>query len=179
MICFDTLNNKSESLDADDFCFKLFLGKNEGMIFKNNIQLDKDDEKNYFAYENFLAVSVESDSNDRYSKTPHSTYEYRIPTDLVGRSDNYGFFIQAYDASKNEFFNWPTQIISNSITIPSPNQWGNLISPDKSLPEFSQTILFGLFIFSIMFLILYHLMEILRVLQILHLVFETLVLYYH
>lgn len=42
-----------------------------------------------------------------------------------------------YDTHSNKFYSWPPDVNSkNPFQIPSPSVWGDLISPDHSLPEF-------------------------------------------
>jgi hypothetical protein len=61
---------------------------------------------------------------------------------LFGRSDVYGFYVLIYDASNNQYFSWPSDIsTADSLDIPSPNTWGILVSPDKSIPEFGLPLL--------------------------------------
>ena len=89
----------------------------------------------------FVGIGTISDDQNRYTKTPHSSYEFKIPTDLVGRSDNYGIFVSVYDYESNSVYSWPIGIQSDVEKIPSPSTWGNLVSPDKSLPEFDIPLL--------------------------------------
>jgi hypothetical protein len=124
-VCFDTQNDKTEFPNANDFCFVSNLGKSNGIILKGNSS-SYSEIKNTFG---FIGIGAISDNNDRYYKTPHASYEFKIPTELVGRSNNYGFFFSVNEG--NSQYSWP----SNDM-IYSPNKWGNLVSPDKSLPEF-------------------------------------------
>ena len=56
-----------------------------------------------------------------------------------------------YDAGSDTFYNFPKETIrENLLKIPSPSQWGDIISPDKSLPELNLPILvFTVLIFTI------------------------------
>ena len=139
IICFDTKNNKTIKPDDNDFCFISVLGKNISKTIQGgSITAVNGYFKNIQNPNNLITVGSPSDENDRYSKTPHSSYEFKIPIDFIGRTDVYGFYMGVYDANSNELHSWPTNIISeNSMKIPSPQQWGELISPDKSLPEFN------------------------------------------
>jgi len=68
---------------------------------------------------------------------------------LLERSDNYGFYLSVYDASLDKFYSWPENS-RNTSDIPPPSEWGDIISPDKSLPELNLPILvFTILIFSI------------------------------
>ena len=49
----------------------------------------------------------------------------------------YGFYFTMYDAHSNKFYSYPQDVnIDKPFQIPSPSLWGDLISPDQSLPEF-------------------------------------------
>jgi len=148
-ICFDGKNNKNEILDNDDYCFSVSLGQKQGILKQG---LGNENSK-IIDSEEFIAVSSISDENDRYSKIPHPSYEFKIPIELLERSDNYGFYVSVYDASLNKFYSWPkNSTIENSSDIPSPSKWGDIISPDKSLPELNLPILvFAILIFTIIF----------------------------
>ena len=150
-ICFDGKNNKSEISDVDDFCFSVLLENNKGSIFQGN----SINESNSFIQipnpDNFIAISTVSDENDRYTTTLHPSYEFKIPIELLKRSDNYGFYFSVYDASLDKFYSWPKNSTGeNPFDIPSPSTWGDIISPDKSLPELNLPILiFTIMIFTI------------------------------
>ncbi|MFY9301494.1 MAG: hypothetical protein WAO91_09945 [Candidatus Nitrosotenuis sp.] len=124
-----------------DFCFVAYLGSVAGQIYTiepANGSLKILD----LAVEEFVAVGGVSDDNDRYSDIPHTGYEFKIPTDLVGRSDSYGFFISVYDSASDVFFTWPyIQGGNNSLGVVPQDMWGQIISPDKSLPEFDLPLL--------------------------------------
>ena len=150
-ICLDGKNNKSEIPDTNDFCFSVSLGNSEGTIFQGNLI----DESTILMQkipnpDDFIAISTASDENDRYTKTPHPSYEFKIPIELLERSDNYGFYLSVYDASLDKFYSWPENSRDNYSDIPPPSEWGDIISPDKSLPELSLPILvFTILIFTI------------------------------
>lgn len=134
VICFDINNDKTESPMQDDLCFTSVLGKESGNVLIGN------DENNSFLVTNspkdFISISAASDEADRYSEIPHSTYEFRIPTDFISRQSIYGFYVGVYDSENDKTFSWPLNVQDGPIVIPNPNTWGELISPDKSLPEF-------------------------------------------
>jgi hypothetical protein len=138
-VCLDIKNDKTQIPNENDFCFTTILGETKSMILQGN------DEKIFKEISNeygFIAIGTSSDENDHYSPLPHTSYEFKIPTDLVSRSNIYGFYVGVYDASLNKTFSWPTEInLEYSSEIPSPSMWGEIISPDKSLPEFNLPIL--------------------------------------
>ncbi len=96
--------------------------------------------QNYFKkiqnHHDFIAIGNISNENDRYSKIPHSTYEFKIPTEVITRSNIYGIYVGVFDKSQSITYSWP-ETTSHYSKIPSPSNWGHLISPDKSLPEFN------------------------------------------
>ena len=151
-ICLDGKNNKSEIHDADDFCFSVSLGNNEGTVFQgNSIEESTTSMQIISNPDDFIAISSVSDENDRYTENPHPSYEFKIPIELIERSDNYGFYLSVYDASLDKFYSWPENSTrENSSDIPPPSKWGDIISPDKSLPELNLPILvFTILIFTI------------------------------
>lgn len=156
MICFDSNNTKSMISDKHDYCFQSVLGTSEGSTYQGGSSLGSTG--NFIKIENppdFISVSGISDQNDRYSDVPHASYEFKIPIDFIGRSDAYGFYYVIYESHSNKFYTWPANVTQNNnqFQIPTPNNWGTMISPDKSLPEFSfpmiafvPAFLIGLFI---------------------------------
>ncbi|MCV0430684.1 hypothetical protein [Nitrosopumilus sp.] len=149
IICFDGENNKNKIPDQNDFCFLSTLGNSHGIIYQGN---STNVHSNYFqkisASSNFIAISTVSDENDRYTDIPHPGFEFKIPTDIIQRSDNYGFFVSVYDSSSNIFFTYPEILQDDISVIPSPQKWGDLISPDKSLPELHYPIMIFLIVMS-------------------------------
>ena len=107
-ICFDTRNNKAENFDDDDYCFSVLLGENEGTTLQGDFEAKNEDIfKKIDNPDGFIAISTISDENDPYSNIPHTGYEFKIPTDLVGRSNSYGFYVHVFDYSANRTFTWP------------------------------------------------------------------------
>lgn len=152
MICLDGKNNKNLIYDSDDFCFSVLLGTNQGIVFQGTlIENSETIMKKIPNPDNFIAISTISDENDRYTNTPHPSYEFKIPIEMLNRSDNYGFYFSVYDASTNEYFSWPeNNTQENSLDIPNPSKWGDIISPNKSLPEINLPIMiFTILIFTI------------------------------
>jgi len=154
-ICLDGKNNKNKVHDSDDFCFSILLGNNEGSIFQgNSIDGSVASMQKISNPDDFIAISTVSDENDRYTTTPHPSYEFKIPIELLNRSDNYGFHLSVFDASSNEYYSWPensTRISSSDF--PNPSTWGDIISPDKSLPELNLPIMiFTILLFTIILL---------------------------
>ncbi len=139
VVCFDTKNNKAAVPDNDDYCFVSVMDRMEGMMFQGGAKTFQDGGIRKIPNdENFIAVGAMSDENDRYSDIPHASYEFRIPTSVIDRSSTYGFYVSVFDAHKGHWYSWPeNKMTDNSFFIPSPATWGEIVSPDKSLPEFS------------------------------------------
>jgi len=148
IVCFDTNNDKIAITNADDYCFVVTFDEKESSVLQGGFSLEEHFKKIANPVD-FIGISSVSDENDRYNKIPHTSYEFRIPTNLVGRSDIYGFYVGVYDGHSNKTYSWPQNIILDSIQVPSPNTWGELVSPDKSLPEFEWPMLALLPAFSL------------------------------
>ena len=132
MIC---LNPKENPNPDTQFCFITILNTEYSSIIKRTANSESFEEIE--KPEDFIANSTVSDKHDRYSSTPHTSYEFKIPLELVGRSNVYGLYLAAYDAHSNNTFTHPLQTEPVSFDlIPDTNNWAKLVSPDKSLPEF-------------------------------------------
>ena len=147
-ICIDSKNNKNEFLDNDDYCFVVQLeernfidvlfNKQYNFVIQGDSQTRSFEELGKIKVKEFVGIGTMSDKEDKYSTIPHASYEFKIPIELVGRSDNYGFYVNVFDADSNVVYSWPEDIKLESFDIPSFVLWGNLISPDKSLLENSE-----------------------------------------
>ncbi|HJJ22860.1 MAG TPA: hypothetical protein OQH54_04000 [Nitrosopumilus sp.] len=136
IICFDTKNNKSEIPDVDDYCFIAAVGKQTGITLQGDSKIPRNNYlKNIKNHQDMIAIGGFSDENDRYSDIPHASYEFKIPTELIGRSDNYGFYASVFDYNSETVYSWPSINFENPNIIPSPSKWGDVISPDRSIPE--------------------------------------------
>jgi len=153
IICFDTQNDKSSLPDSDDYCFMATLDGKRSFSYQGETSLGQSNLKKIANPDGFIGISDVSNENDRYTTVPHPSYEFRIPTSFVGRSDIYGFYLGVYDANLNKVYSWPENALTdNLLHVPSPNTWGELVSPDKSLPEFHLPLIVFL---SAVFLSLY------------------------
>jgi len=147
-VCIDSKNNKSEFFDNDDYCFivqleernsiDILLNKQNNFILQGDSQSKSFEELEKIKVKEFVGIGTMSDKEDKYSSISHASYEFKIPVELVGRSDNYGFYVNVFDASSNVVYSWPEDIKLERFDIPSSSLWGNLISPDKSLLENSE-----------------------------------------
>ena len=80
----------------------------------------------------FIAIGGTSGENDRYVKIPHAAYEFKIPIEQIGFEDEYGFFMQVFDG--DDVMTYPNEHSGKyPQKIPSPKQWGLMISPDRSI----------------------------------------------
>lgn len=143
LVCFDTKNDKTSKSGSDDYCFMSVLGRNTPMTFQGGSPFALN---GYFKKipnpEGLIGIGAVSDENDRYSKIPHPSYEFRIPTDFIGRSNNFGFYVGVFDSQSNKVYSWPQEIfVDRPFQIPSPSTWGELVSLDNSLPEFEWQLL--------------------------------------
>lgn len=139
LICIDGKNDKTIIPNLDDYCFFTALDSKQSFIYQGGSPIALN---GYFKkisnHEGFIGVGTKSDHNDKYSKIPHTSYEFRIPINLLGRSDNYGFYVYVFDSTTNNYYSWPSDALPNDpFDIPSPRKWGELISPDSSIPEFN------------------------------------------
>jgi len=135
LICFDGKNDKTNIPDIDDYCFSTSLSRKISFAYQGGglIGLNGNFQK-ISNPEGYVAIGSVSDNHDHYNKIPHVSYEFRIPIDVLGRSDNYGFYVSVYEANSGIIYSWPTEVQQNRIfTIPSPSVWGEIISPDKSM----------------------------------------------
>lgn len=151
-ICFDKDNSKSKIPDSDDYCFVAKLSGKDQFALQGDSQSTSTNNFRLISNpQDFIGIGAISDQNDRYTPISHPSYEFRIPTDLIGRSADYGFYLGVYHAQSNKTYSWPQSILLNMpLDIPSPSEWGEIISPDKSIPEFPLPILLLMSAFSLM-----------------------------
>jgi len=147
MVCFDSKVDNRTKPDTNNFCFISKLGSEKG------VTLHWSEESQSFemteSHSELIVVGGISDENDRYSKVPHASYEFKIPLELFGRYDRYGFFASSYDHSKIEISTWTVGVqVSTEAEIPDRLSWGFIHSPDKSLPEYELPI--SIFLISIL-----------------------------
>lgn len=139
IVCFDTKNDQNVTPDENDYCFMAKLGSNKPVTLQGSAESGE-----FEIIENhkdLIAIGGISDENDRYSKVPHTSYEFKIPLELLERKDIYGFYVGVFDFAESQTFTWPREIILDSNSdIPSPSKWGIIYSPDKSLPEYDLPI---------------------------------------
>jgi len=144
IVCIDGYNDKTSIAGVDDYCFLSALDGKQGFVYQggsSSLALNGHFKK-ITSSDGFIGIGDKSDLNDKYSQIPHTSFEFKIPLNLFGRSDVYGFYVLVYDASGNQYYSWPVGIDPDSpFDIPSPSNWGNLVSPDKSIPEFDLPIL--------------------------------------
>ena len=132
MIC---LNPKENFNPDEQFCFVAILNDDNSKVIMRTT--NSEDFREIERPEGFIAISSASDEHDRYSRVPHSTYEFKIPTELVGRSSEYGFYFAVHEANASKTFTYPSQVESITFDeIPDTSSWAKIVSPDKSLPEF-------------------------------------------
>ena len=139
LVCFDAKNEKNTYPDENDFCFMITLGSDKVVTLQGKQSEGFQVVQNH---DRLIGIGGISDENDRYSNQPHGVYEFRIPIELFERSELYGFYAQVFDFTESSTYTWPSEInLESSSDIPSPNNWGLIYSPDKSLPEYDLPIL--------------------------------------
>jgi len=139
VVCFDAKNEKNIKPDENDFCFMIKLGSNKAVTLQGNDSGELVVVKNHA---DLIGVGGVSSVNDRYSQKPHPAFEFRIPIELLERTNQYGFYVGVFDFTKSATYTWPPEIdLDPNSDIPSPDQWGLIYSPDKSLPEYDLPIL--------------------------------------
>lgn len=146
IVCIDGENNKSYLPDENDYCFMGVLGNENGFSYNgySPSQLNGNFKKILNDPQTKI-IGSESDENDRYTKIVHSSYEFKIPIKLIERESMYGFYFSVVDGNKHKNFQWPQSTNSDRpYYIPSPSTWGEIISPDKTLPEFNVPILLSI-----------------------------------
>lgn len=134
IVCFDTNNDKTMTTDENDFCFSAYLNGNSSAYRGGNGGGDSGFVK-IPDPDGFVGKSTISDHNDRYTPVPHPSFEFRIPLDLIGRENVYGFHFVVYDAHSQRAYTYPQNTTQTNF-VAGPDQWGEIYSPDKSLPEF-------------------------------------------
>lgn len=147
-VCIDSKNNKSKFFDSNDYCFIVqleeknfidaLLNKQYNFVIQEDLQSESFEKVEKIKVKDFIGIGTMSDKEDKYSEISHASYEFKIPIELLGRSDNYGFYVNVFDANSNIVYSWPEDIKLENFDIPNPSLWGNLISPDKSLLENSE-----------------------------------------
>ena len=144
------LNSKNKNPEKDNYCFIVTLGRNNPIVLQeSSSHTIKSNFKRIFKteFEGMSDVTV----TDRYSVVPHVTYEFKIPVDLVGRSNEYQFYVAVYESQNNYILTWPKYTtLKNNFDIPDTSNWGTMISPDSSLPEFHSSY----FVFFLPFLMI-------------------------
>ncbi len=142
IVCFDPKNSKEKIPNENNYCFMTILNGKSFTYQGGSPLAINGNFKEIPNPENFIGIGSVSDKNDRYTTLPHASYEFKIPTEVIGRSDAYGFYVAVFDAHSNRVYSWPKiSNVNNLLHVPSPSTWGSIVSPDKSLPEFQWPIL--------------------------------------
>ncbi len=138
-ICLSENNNETLVPNSNDYCFVNTLSSKTSYVLQGGSPLALTGHfKKIDNPASYIGIAAISGDNDHYTPVPHASYEFRIPIDFIGRSDIYSMYVQIYHANSNKYYSWPTNSIpENLFQIASPTEWGQLISPDKTLPEFN------------------------------------------
>jgi len=142
IVCIDGKNNGGEKPDTDDFCFISYFGTNKIFTLQGGSNFGQNGF--YEIVDNhpgLIGIGASSSQYDKYSKIPHNSYEFKIPIEIIGRSNIYGLYIGVFDSNLNKQYGWPQESLNEKYPfIPIPKLWGQMISPDKTLPEFENVI---------------------------------------
>lgn len=138
-VCVDNSIDRGIKPTVSTFCFTTAPDSQYPITLQGGSPIEP---TGFFAkiknHPNFIAIEGISDQNDRYSRNPHESYEFKIPIDVIGASDRYGFYVSVIDGNTGKSYNWPHLATPDKYPyIPPPNLWGEIFSPDHSLPEFS------------------------------------------
>ena len=155
IVCIDSKMDQSSKPDKNDYCFVAIMGSSQSKTLQGGEILAQTGYwKRIENHPKLITIGGISDKNDRYSHIPHATYEFKIPLEIVGKTDVYGFYVGSFDAKKGKEYSWPQNISTEKYPfVPSPSKWGQLVSPDKSIPEFAFPLFALLSISFVIFLV--------------------------
>lgn len=155
IVCIDSKLNRGEVMEKDDYCFMVALGSDKPTTHQGGSLLATQGFlKRVENHPDLIAIGGISSEHDRYSKVPHSLYEFKIPIEIFERSDVYGFYVGAFDSKTGVVYSWPKDATNEKYPfIPFPKVWGKLISPDKSIPEFELPFLILIPAFAVIILL--------------------------
>ena len=132
IVCFDG-KETSNMADESDWCYMASRGSKSGKTLNGGSPIHR---TSHFNIQNnhpdFIAIGGTSGENDRYMRIPHAAYEFKIPIEQIGFEDEYGFFMQVFDGGN--VMTYPSEHSGKyPQKIPSPKQWGLMISPANEI----------------------------------------------
>ncbi len=132
IVCFDS-KETSKMADESDWCYVATRGSKNGHTLNGGSPAYQTSHFNIKKnHPDFIAIGGTSGENDRYVKTPHAAYEFKIPLEQIGFENDYGFFMQVFDG--DVVMTYPNEHSGKyPQKIPSPKEWGLIISPDRSI----------------------------------------------
>jgi hypothetical protein len=132
IVCLDG-KETSKIADDSDWCYVATRGSKNGHTLNGGSPSSQTSHFNIQKnHPDFIAIGGTSGENDRYVKIPHAAYEFKIPIEQIGFEDEYGFFMQVFDG--DDVMTYPNEHSGKyPQKIPSPKQWGLMISPDHSI----------------------------------------------
>lgn len=154
-VCVDNnVETTEKKPDKNTYCFLITLGSDRPVTLQGGTLLSKTGfMKKVENHPKLIAIGGVSSKDDRYSGIPHAIYEFKIPLEIFGRSNIYGFYVSAFDAKTGKEYSWPSNAGVDSYSFTqTPDKWGQIVSPDKSIPEFNFPILILLSIIIVIFL---------------------------
>ena len=132
IVCLDG-KETSEMANESDWCYVATRGSKNGHTLNGGSTSHQPSHFNILKSHPYInAIGGTSGDNDRYVKIPHAAYEFKIPIEQIGFEDEYGFFMQVFDG--DDVMTYPNEHSGKyPQKIPSPKQWGLMISPDHSI----------------------------------------------
>ena len=129
IVCLSPIHSNPEN---DYFCFVASRGINSGHTLEGNAQSYFDGNLKLISNPpNFIGIGGTSSVGDRYLITPHAAYEFKIPLDFVGKSNDYRFLVKTVDG--DNVYTFPENLMNSPNGIPSMDYWGILSSKDKTM----------------------------------------------
>lgn len=118
--------------DDDFWCFVASRGLKTGhTLIGNSVSAFDGGLKLIPNPEHFIGIGGTSSVNDRYTKTPHAAYEFKIPLESIGNAQSYKFFIKTIDGER--VYTFPENMMHSTNGILPLEYWGELTSRDKTM----------------------------------------------
>ncbi|MEM2760586.1 MAG: hypothetical protein QXU32_02720 [Nitrososphaerales archaeon] len=159
LICFDTKADGGDAPQEDDYCFIVYMSGTTLVERGNSVDYDE-----IPITDGIIMKGGMSADKSPYYVEPHTSFEFRIPVDIIGPSERYGFYALVLNADTGSIsdedqeephvvptcgiqYDWPGEygeqgLISdpNCLRAP-PSKWGTLVSPTGTIPEFPMPVI--------------------------------------
>ena len=133
MICIDSQERSQKNPEKTDWCYVAARGSLNGHTLNGGEATKMMGHLGMVkSHPEFIGIGGTSGINDRYIKTPHAAYEFRIPIEQIGFQDSYGFYMQVIDGGIVKTY--PQEFSGKySWEIPNLTKWVSIISIDNSI----------------------------------------------